>query len=227
MWFDEIMEDCKQALFTANKYKGIFIPIFLKLAYPLALGISILIITIGGVARYRYLLNDVFTDTWVLRELLPSILLVGLIFYVLILIGYSMIDVGSLHMFKMALSDVKPTFRDFREGIKNYLMKVILGKLFLHALILIASPLLVLLYLLYALLVGTLTAGWGILFLVVFISVFLGTWISIIVLEGSSPLKAMGKSITLGRRYFKGLFVILLAASLIGQLFRLYLWHSG
>lgn len=217
MWFDEIMDDCKQALFTANKYKGIFIPIFLKLAYTFALVIFIVFTTIGGIARYRYILNYVFTDAWALREVLPSFLIGGLIFYLLILIGYSIIDVGSLNMFKLALSDVKPTFRDFREGIRNYLIKVILGKLFLHVLILIVSPLLIFLYLLYALLVGTLTAGWGITFLAVFVSVFLGTWISIIVLEGVAPLEAIGKSISLGRRYFKGLFVILLAASLIGS----------
>lgn len=217
MWFDEIMEDCKQALFTANKYKGIFIPIFLKLALTLAIGVFVVISTIGGIARHRYILDYVFTDTWAMMEVLPGILMSALVLYLLVLVGHSIIDVGSINMFKQALSDQKPTFKDFGEGIKHYLLKVLLGKLFLHVLILITSPILIFLYLLYAVVVGTLTAGWGVVFLAVALSAFLGTWISITVLEGSSPLEAIGKSLRLGKHYFKGLFVVLLAASLISS----------
>ncbi len=217
MWFDEIMDDCKQALFTANKYKGIFIPIFLKLALSLAIGIFVVVSIIGGIARHRYILDYVFTDSWAMMEVLPGVLLSGLILYLLVLVGHSIIDVGSINMFKQALNGQKPTFKDFGEGIKHYLLKVLLGKLFLHVLILIASPIWICLYLLYAVLVGTLTAGWGIIFLAVAVSVFLGTWISITVLEGSSPLTAISKSLRLGKRYFKGLFVVILASSLISS----------
>jgi hypothetical protein len=120
-------------------------------------------------------------------------------------------------MFKIALDDQKPKYKDFTEGIKKYFFKVVLGKLFMHLLIIITLPVTAVLYIIYALIAGTLTAGWGLLFLGVFVSIFLGTWVPIIVIEGYSPLKAIGKSIKLGAKYFKGLFIVLLAATLISS----------
>jgi hypothetical protein len=215
MWFDEIMDDCRQALVTANKYKDVFVPIFLKLALSLAIFGYIFVSFIAGIIKHENILDYIFTDYYALLEILPTILINGIIIYLLVLIGFSILDVGSINMFKAALNDQKPKFKDFKEGVKNYLFKVILGKLFMHLLVIITLPLTLVLYLLYALVVGTLTAGWGILFLSVFISIYLGTWITIIVIEGDSPLKAIGKSLKLGRKYFKGLFVIFLASTLI------------
>jgi len=130
-------------------------------------------------------------------------------------VGSSLLDVGSNNMFKASLNDQKPKYKDFTDGIKNYFFKVILGKLFMHLLIIITLPLTAILYIIYALLVGTLTAGWGLLFFGVFVSIFLGTWVPIIVIEGYSPLKAIGRSIKLGSKYFKGLFIVLLASTLV------------
>lgn len=217
MWFDEIMDDCKQALITANKHKGVFIPIFFKLALTIALGIYVFVTFIAGIIKHEYILQYIFTDYYALMELLPTVITNGIIIYLLVLIGFSILDVGSINMFKSALNDEKPRFKDFKEGVKQYFFKVVLGKLFMHLLIVVSLPLTVVLYLIYALLVGTLTAGWGMLFLSVFISIYLGTWITIIVIEGYSPLKAIGKSIKLGAKYFKGLFIILLASTLLSS----------
>ena len=87
----------------------------------------------------------------------------------------------------------------------------------MHLLIIITLPVTAVLYIIYAVIAGTLTAGWGLLFLGVFVSIFLATWVPIIVIEGYSPLKAIGKSIKLGAKYFKGLFIVLLAATLISS----------
>lgn len=217
MWFDEIMDDCKQALITAGKHKGIFVPIFLKLALSITIFAYIFISFIAGIIRHEYVLEYVFTDYSAFMEVLPTIVTNGIIIYALVLVGFSILDVGSINMFKAALNDRKPRFNDFTEGVKNYLLKVILGKMFMHLIILVTLPITVVLYLLYALLVGTLTAGWGMVFLSVFVSIYLGTWVTIIVIEGDGPLKAIGKSIKLGRRYFKGLFIVLLASALISS----------
>lgn len=215
MWFDEIMDDCKQALVVANKHKNIFVPIFLKLALWIAIIAYVGVSVVSGVIRYRNLLDPGVIDYFPIREVLPSVIIFGLVLYLLILICFSIIDVGSINMFKAAISDAKPRFSHFTEGIKNYLLKVVLGKFLIHLVTLLFLPLLAVVYILYAALVGTLTGGWGLLFLGAFISVYLGTWVTIIVIEGYSPFKAIGKSFMLGARYFKGLFVILLASTLI------------
>jgi hypothetical protein len=217
MWFDEIMDDCKQALITANKYKNIFIPIFLKLALSVAIFGYIFVSFIASIIKNSYIFEYMVNDPAALMELFPTLIVNGIIIYLLVLVGFSILDVGSINMFKVALNDQKPSFKDFKEGIKNYFFKVVLGKLFMHLLIVITLPITALLYIIYALIVGTLTAGWGILFFGIFVSIFLGTWVPIIVIEGYSPLKAIGRSIKLGAKYFKGLFVVLLASTLLGS----------
>lgn len=217
MWFDEIMDDCKQALVIANKYKNVFVPIFLKLALTIGIGAYVVISFIAGIIKHEYIMEYIFTDYSAFMEVLPTILINSIVIYLLVLLGFSLLDVGSINMFKVALSDRNPRFKDFTEGIKQYFLKVVLGKLFLHILTIILLPIIIFLVLLYAVVVGTLTAGWGLMFLGVLISLYLGTWVSIIVIDGHSPIKAIGRSIKLGRRYFKGLFVILLAATMIGS----------
>jgi len=210
MWFDEIMDDCKKALVTANKYKSIFIPIFLNLILSIVVCIFVFTGTLSTIMKSQYGLG--YTS---FMELLPTILGMALILYLVVLIGSSLIEVGSINMYKAALSDTKPGFSHFIEGVKKYLLKVILGKISLQLLILLISPILIVLFIIYIAIAGTLTGGWGILFLGAFISVYFSAWVSIIVIEGDSPFKAIGKSIKLGRKYFKGLFVIILAFSLI------------
>ncbi|MDF2530706.1 MAG: conserved rane protein of unknown function [Clostridia bacterium] len=217
MWFDEIMDDCKQALIIANKHKNVFVPVFLKLALSIAIFGYIFISFIAGIFKNQYIFEYMIDDPSAILELLPTVLTNGIIIYLLILVGFSILDVGSINMFKTALNDQKPRFKDFTEGVKSYFFKVLLGKLFIHLLVIITLPLTAFLYIVYAVIAGTLTAGWGVLFLSVFVSIYLGTWVTIIVIEGYSPLKAIGKSIKLGAKYFKGLFVILLASILIGK----------
>jgi hypothetical protein len=158
-----------------------------------------------------------YNDPAAILRLLPTLIINAIIIYLLALVGFSILDVGSINMFKVALNDEKPKYKDFTDGIKSYFFKVVLGNLFMHFLIIITLPVTAVLYIIYALIAGTLTAGWGILFLSVFISIFLGTWVPIIVIEGYSPLKAIGKSIKLGAKYFKGLFIILLASILVSS----------
>ena len=217
MWFDEIMEDCKQALVAANKHKAVFIPVFLKLALSIVIFSYIFVSFIAGILKYEYVIDLMFTDPSAVLELLPALLISGIIVYLLILLGFSILDVGSINMYKAALNDQKPKFMDFTEGIKGYFFKVILGKLFIHLLIIITLPLTAFLFIVYAVIVGTLTASLGVLFLGIFISVFLDTWITILVIEGGSPRKAMGKGFKLGGKYFKGLFVVLLASALLSK----------
>ena len=217
MWFDEIMDDCKQALITANKHKNVFIPIFLKLVISAAIFIYIFVSFIAGIIKHEYVFESMLYNPSVILGLLPTLITNGIIIYLLVLVGFSILDVGSINMFKAALNNQIPKFKDFTEGVKNYFFKVILGKLFIHLLIIITLPVTAFLYIIYALIVDTLTAGLGMLFLSIFLSVFLGTWVTIIVIEGYSPLKAIGKSIKLGAKYFKGLFIVLLASTLVSS----------
>lgn len=219
MWFDEIMDDCKQALVTANKHKGIFIPIFVNLAYAILIVVFVFTGMLSLLAKYQYVIEYMFSDYYAFMEVLPALLISGLILYLIILFGSSIIEVGSINMFKAALNDTKPRFSHFIEGIKKYLLKAVLGKISIQLIILLLSPILIVLFLLYSVIVGTLTGGWAILFLSAAISAFLGSWVSIIIIDEASTFKAIGKSIKLGRKYFKGLFVIMLATMLIASYF--------
>lgn len=217
MWFDEIMDDCKKALVTAGKYKGIFIPIFLKLALSLGIFAYIIISFVASIYKYRYIIEDLFNDRYSFTEILPGIIISGIIIYLLVLVGFSIIEVGGINMYKTALGDQKPRFKDFMDGIKNCLLKVILGKLLLHIAVIITLPITAFLFIFYALIVGTLTAGLGFIFLGVFISIYFSTWIPIVVIEGCSPVRAIIKGFKLGSKYFKGLFIIMLASTLISS----------
>jgi hypothetical protein len=214
MWFDEIMDDCKQALITVNKHKAVFIPLFLKLIVFLFAGIYFFTALTSFLITYRY--TYIF-DHNVFPHVILNIIAHILVIYLAVLIGFCVIDTGTINMLKYALNDEKPRFKSFTEGVKKYLLKTVLGNLFIHGLVLVTLPITAILYTLLIVIFGTLTAGWAVIFLNTCISVFMGAWISILIIEEISPIKAMGKSLRLGKKYFKGLFVVMLASTLIGS----------
>jgi len=65
--------------------------------------------------------------------------------------------------------------------------------------------------------VGLFSGGWGLFIIPVLGTVFLGAWPIALVLDRQGGFKALGSGIRLGRDYFWGMFVLGVAAALIGQ----------
>jgi hypothetical protein len=217
MWFDEIMEDCKNALRITNNNKGIFVPIFIKLGLSILLFATTFAFVIGYIVRIANFSFRDISDLQILFRELPIVLAIGIIIYFLYLLGSSIIEVGAINLLKMAVAGNKLKSSHFFEGIKNYFLKVLGGKLIILLIVLVLSPVIIGLYLLYTVLIGTLTAGWGITFLSAFITVYFTSWTTAVVVDNLSPIKAIGISIKLGKKYFWGLFTIILSSILISR----------
>lgn len=217
MWFDEIMDDCKNALRIANNNKGIFVPIFIKLGLNILLFVITFAFLIGYVVRIANISYDSINSLGILFNEIPIVLIIGIIIYMIYLLGASLIEVGAINLLKIAVEGNKPKSSHFFEGIKTYFPKVLGGNLIIFLIVLVLSPVIIGLYLLYTVLIGTLTAGWGITFLSVFIGVYFTSWTTAVVVDNLSPIKAIGISFKLGKRYFWGLFIIILSSILISR----------
>ena len=217
MWFDKIMEDCKQALIISNKNKGIFIPIFIQLVISIFAGIVIFIIafaSIFGIINshfYSYNIWDEFI------KILPFLIISSTIFAFIFIVLNALIEVGSINLYKAAAQGTKPSAKIFLQGIKSYFLKVFGGSIFLGMVTLVLSPLLFALFILYTLIIGVLSAGWGMTFLSAIVLVFFLPWPIIVVLEDVSPLKAIGQSFKFGKENFLPLFIALLGYTLLNR----------
>lgn len=217
MWFDEIMDDCKNALRIAHKNKGIFIPLFVKLGLNILLIILAFVLVVGNIVRIANLSMRGMEDLNIILRQIPLFLVAGVIIYLIYLLGDSLIEVGSINLLKVAANEEKPRFSYFLEGVKSYFLKVLGGKLLILLIFLVLSPIIILLYVLYTAIIGTLSGGWGLIFLGVLIAVYFASWTTAIVVDNLSPTRAIGISFKLGKKYFPGLFVIMLSSTLIGS----------
>lgn len=217
MWFDEIIDDCKQALKISNDYKGIFVPLFINLGlifllaiFLMIYGVFLLIDIIGSIVS-NLEVYDVFISN------LTSILIIVIIGYILLVIGISLMKAGSIKLYQRAINNVKPQASDFLEGIKQSFFNILKGTLFIHLIIILMSPIVLGLFILYSMTIGILSGGWGILLLASFVSVFFAAWPIILVADNIKPLRAIGLGFKLGKKYLPGLFILMLSNIMIGN----------
>lgn len=217
MWFDEIMDDCKQALRTSKTYKGIFVPLFINL------GLIFLMVIFLAISLIFLLPTIIRSFVWelefyeVIVNNIPTIIIMGVITYFLVIIGTSLIKAGSIKLYQQAVNNMKPKTSDFFDGIKQSFFNIFKGTLFIHLIILLISPIVLGLFLLYTMTIGVLSGGWGVMFLASFVAVFLAPWPIIVVVDNIKPLKAIGLGFKLGKKYLPGLFILMLANIMIGN----------
>ena len=217
MWFNNLMDDLRKAFLVSEEYRGIFIPIFLKLAMNIVVGLVIFVGIIASIATGSFAGISGADPIGVAIGIIGPSILFLLTGYILYIILYSLIEVGSINLYKVALSGVKPKKSDFTDVIKSYIGKVISGKLLIHFLSFILSPIIIILYLVYALLVGTLTGGWGLVFLSVVISMYFATWTIAIVNDDLDVKSAIGKSFRFAKAHFKPMFILIFSTAMIIQ----------
>lgn len=219
MWFDEIMDDCKRAMRLADNNKGIFAPIFIKLGLYILLGAIIFISVLRHLSISNY--TTEFKGKFFQNNAAPSgfryYVILGLIVYILYIAIASILEVGTINLIKTASYGIKLNAGHFIKGIKDYFLKVAAGKILINLVMLILSPAIIILLTLYSFTIGILTAGWGVILIGVIYGIFLGTWTTAVVADDLNPLKAIKRSIVLGKRFFWPFFIVILASALIGS----------
>ena len=217
MWFDSLMDDFKSALLTVDKYRGVFVPIFLKLIMQviigLILGVGVIVTVMSGIFAGN---SDVEGVGLALSIIIPVSILVVLVYLVYVLL-WAIIEVGSIHLYRAALAHERPTKAHFVAGIKAYLGKVFAGKLLIHFIVMITCPVWIVLYVVYMILIGIPTAGWGLFFLTFAIGAYFATWTIAIVHDDFSVMQGIKRSFKLARQHFKPMFIIILIAGVVTQ----------
>ncbi len=219
MWFDEIMDDCKLALRVANKNKGVFIPIFISAAIYILLFITFILSAsmffISNIESMENLLDNT-------ENLLAFIIPAGLIvlgLYLFLIAVWTMLEVGSVNLYKYAVEGIPLKIDYFFEGIKKYFFRVFTVAFILNSLLLLLSPLILLIFVSYTVTIGILTAGWGVLIISVVIGTFMNLWVIALVTDNLGGFKALTASVRIGKKYFLGLFTLTLSSMLISQYF--------
>lgn len=217
MWFNNLMDDLKKAFLVSDEYRGIFVPVFLKLAMNVVVGLVVFAGIITSIITGSFAGVKGAEPIEVALGIIAPSLLFLLIGYILYLILSSLIEVGSINLYRVALSGVKPNKSDFTDVIKSYIGKVISGKLLIHFLSLILLPVIIVLYLIYALLIGTLTGGWALIFLSVIINMYFATWTIAIVNDNLGATSSIKRSFKFAKVHFKTMFVLILSSLMIIQ----------
>ena len=217
MWFNNLMDDLKKAFLVSNEYRAVFIPIFLKLAMNIVVGIVIIAGIIISISTSTLSMIRVSEPINVLISAVSASAIFILAGYILYIVLYSLIEVASINVYKVALSGQKPVKSDFTDVIKSYIGKVISGKLLIHFLSFVLSPIIVLLGLLYFLSFGILTAGWGVILLVVLVDMYFATWTIAIVNDNLGVWAAIVKSFKFARTHFKTMFILILSSIMVTQ----------
>ncbi|MGB3366599.1 MAG: hypothetical protein WBA54_03845 [Acidaminobacteraceae bacterium] len=217
MWFNNLMDDLRKAFLVSNEYRGIFVPIFLKLAMNIVVGIVIVVGVITSIAAGSFAGIAGANPIEVAIGIIGPTALFILTGYVLYIVLYSLIEVGSINLYKVALSGQKPVKADFTDVIKSYIGKVISGKLLIHFLVVILSPIIIILYLIYVVLIGTLTGGWALILLSVIIDMYFATWTIAIVNDGLGVSSAIGKSFRFAKAHHKAMFILILSLVMVTQ----------
>lgn len=212
MWFHDLMDDCKTGLDIARSNIVIFVPGIISaittfiLAGITLLGLFVLLPLVFAAAdRELFLFIPLF---------LTVIIILGALLFTAL---QSFFEAGAYNILAAVSDGVQPRLAHFWTGTRDYFLRFWGTYLILCLIPFLLSPLLITVLIPYALTVGILTAGWGLLALVVLWAVFFSAWPAALVIDNLSIRKALGASIKLGRIFFWGMFILGLASIMLSQ----------
>ncbi len=212
MWFDNLMDDFKRSLLLINKFRGVFVPVFLRLAMHIIVGLVILagVITTIASGVFSGLAEEEFVR--VIFGILAPISITIVLTYIVYIVLWSLIEVGSISLYGAAIRDEKPNKEHFMHGVKKYLGKVFSGKLLLHFLAVVSTPIWFFIFLVYLIIVGIPTGGWGAIFLGAWIGALFLAWTTAIVHDDLGAIEGFKAGFRLARKHMKPLFLISLGS---------------
>lgn len=211
MWFDELMDSCKRALALITANIWIVLPYVLHtLALvitfaALALVVFLLILGAAGLSAY-------FQD-WLL--MIPAALVTAVIVVLVVSAVNACIEAGSVRLFAAVAAGERPSAPIFWAGVRSHFMSMWGLMLLLSLAAIVLSPVLIVVLALIVM-VGGLSAGWGFLIFPVMLTVYLGAWTVALVLDNLGGLQALKAGVSFVNRYFWGLVILGLAATLLG-----------
>ena len=215
MWFDEVMDDCKEGFEIACKNKKIFIPLLIKnaldMVFFLLWFIGVLLIFIAHGRDLKTILN--LQDN--LSNLLIFLFFAVITFYLYFTLVSAVFEAGSVNLYRAVVNGLEPEAQYFFQGVSKYFLKILGGILLFHIVCIIFCIPIVIVLAIYTFTVGILTAGWGVIFLWIMVSVYLAMWTIAVVVDDLGPVQAIGAGIQMGRKYFWGLFILILASGMI------------
>ena len=217
MWFDDIMDDSKEALKLANRNGAVFIPIIVNAVvnalFVVFFVVGAIFFGIGFADRFRGIING-YESPWPI--IIPASIAIFVMYFAYMIIK-ALMEVGSVNMYKTAYEGEKPGAHHFFEGIRKYFWRVFGATLFFNFIFVILLIPILVLFLLYTATIGLLTAGWGFIFLGAIIGTYLSSWIIAVVMDDIGAFEAIGRSIRLGRKYFWALFILNLTGIMVAK----------
>lgn len=214
MWFDELMDDCKRALalVTSN--------IWISLPYALHALIAFVIIALVTLLSLAFVISagfgfDMSQDMNWLVFVAGGLGIIGVAALVSSVLN-ALVEAGSINLFAAVADGAKPSSSLFWSGVRTYFFSMWGMTLFLSLLGFLLSPILIILLAL-ALVAGTLSGGWALLAFSALGGVFLGAWPVALVLDKKGAFPALGAGFRLGKGYFWGMFILVLATVLLSQ----------
>lgn len=215
MWFDDLMDDCKRALALVGANIWVALPYVLHtLAVLVCSFILAMFFMVLGVSAWSFSLSSVAEINWVL--LVPALLAAIIVMVIIFTALKALVEAGTVPLLAAVAVGQRPSGHIFWEGVRAHFLPMWGISLFLSLMGFLLSPVLIVLAALVVI-VGGITAGWGFLLVPIMLTVYLGAWPVALVLDQQGGFSALGAGIQLGNRYFWGMFVLGLAATLLAQ----------
>lgn len=198
--FDALMDDMKKALIISGQYKSLFLPaliinILLFVFIVIAIfSIIAMAISIGVVSANGGFQGNIGT-------------IIGMVVFILIVIVFFTlltlaVDLGINSLVINAADGIAPSPKNFFKGIKENIVPVFFAGIGLNIIIFFAFILLIVPLILYFVIAGILTGGWGITLFSCTFQGLLGYWTLIKMQDHRGSFESVGVSIKFGRKYY-------------------------
>jgi hypothetical protein len=217
MWFDNIMDDCKKGLKVAGDHKGIFIPILVNAGIHILFFILLFIVLMTYFIAHGRDLGNIADSPGNYMGMIITLIIGGLISYLILTILGCLLESGTVQLYKLAVEGIQPRASWFIDGAKRHFIRILGGTLIFHIITFVLLIPILVIMVLYTFTVGILTAGWGLILVGVIYGVYFNAWTIAVAVDNKGPIEAIGASMRLGKRYFRGLFVLTLAGIMISQ----------
>ena len=201
IYFNQLMDDMKEALTLSNRNKGLFLPALIANLIMVILGFIMIFIFIFLVVGTIMSISATQAN-W---SYLISIGIITMLLIILFSLVFMALDLGINSIVIGTVNGEKPSAAIFFKGIRTFFLKVLSTNIGLFFLYTIGFILLLIPYILYLLTVGILTGGYGVLFLSCLFQAFLGSWILLLMENGDNKIggfSSIGINLKFGKRYF-------------------------
>lgn len=227
--FEYLMDDMKEALILSKNNKKLFAPALI--ANFAFIGVMMII----GVITFIILMTSISTisesSTSGNTSRIIFITLAVLILFAFISIFFLVVELGIIR-YCIALIDQEPlSAKLFFSGIKTYLIPVFFTNIALTIIYIIGFIILLIPILLYYILIGIPTGGYGLIFLSAAFNSLLGFWTIILMNNKGTCFKSILQNIKFGKQHFKLMTLIFFLQTLftasLPALFGLILGNLG